>query len=175
MKPIRYFWRLAPDAAARGARDASFLEDVLNGDEEGILEVFDVDRAWDAIHFLISANRAYPDQEEDADALALDHSVLGGKLHKGVNRGSGPAGVVLPAEVKRIAELLDGLSQEEMKERFDPEAMDTAEVYPEIWKQEAEAAWEYVWDYYLRFKEFYLRTAKEGSGVATMISPPPEE
>ncbi len=155
-------------------RDGSYLEDVINGDEEGVQETFDVDKAWDAIHFLISANRAYADQEEDADSVTLDHSIKGAKEFKGLSRGYGAAGMTPPAEVHTIAGLLEGLSPDELKQRFDPEAMDTAEVYPEIWLQEADAAWDYVRDHFERLREFYKRAASEKCGVATCIIDPPE-
>ncbi len=174
MKAIRYFWRITSDAAARCMRDASFLEDVLSGDEEGAVETFDVDKTWDAIHFIISTNRAYQDQEEDADSITLDHSILGTKTFKGLSQGYGAAGMIPPDEVKRISKLLEDLSDEELKDRFDPETMDAAEVYPEIWLQEAEAAWDYVWEHYQRFRDFYKRAAAENCGVATWITPPQE-
>lgn len=174
MKAIRHFWRISPEAATRCLRDASYFEDVINGDEEGVQETFDVDKAWDAIHFVISANRAYPDQEEDADSIALDHAIKGTKEFKGLSRGYGAAGMIGVDEVKKIASLFDGLSPDELKERFDPEAMDTAEVYPEIWLQEADAAWDYVRDHFERLREFYKRAAAEKSGVATWIIDPPE-
>ena len=155
-------------------RDGSYLEDVINGDEEGVQETFDVDKAWDAVHFLISAARAYADQEEDADSVTLDHAIKGAKEFKGLSRGYGAAGMTSAVEVQSIAKLLDGLSLDALKQRFDPEAMDTAEVYPEVWLQEAAAAWDYVHDHFERLRGFYKRAAGAKCGVATWIIDPPE-
>jgi len=177
-RTLRVFYRVKPDILAQCKVNPSFCEDVLAGDEDGLVESFDVDQSWDAIHFVISPNRAYPDQGTLDEFLVFDWAITGREpVHKGLALGHGPASLLDADTVRDVSNNLTGLDQRELRETFDPEAMDTAEVHPEIWtttvrtSQEQSEAWDYIWDHFTRLREFYKRASDGGDAVITWIIP----
>lgn len=171
MTALRHFWRIAPDSVERCRTNPAFLEDVITGGEEGSIEVFNIDEAWDAIHFLISANRAFPDLEDEPDTAVYDHAIRGARLHRGLDVGHGAAGVLSPDEVRDVAGALSALEEKDLKARLDPESMTMAEVKPEAWKAHP---WPWLWEHFVRLREFYQRASSEGNGVATWVTLPVE-
>ena len=63
------------------------------------------------------------------------------------------------------------LNATDLKSRLDPEAMAMAEVRPEAWK---DRPWPWLWERFVRLRDFYGRASSEGSGVATWVTPPVE-
>jgi Domain of unknown function (DUF1877) len=178
VKTLRVFYRVRPDVLPHARENPSYCEDVLSGDEDGLLESFDVDQGWDAIHFCISGNRAYPDQGTIDDFTIFDWAITGRHdIHKGLALGHGPARFLGPDTVQQVHQALDALQEPEIRETFDPEAMDAAEVHPEIWgstvmsDQERNDTWDYIWDHLNRLREFYRRAANDGNAVITWIIP----
>ena len=75
--------------------------------------------------------------------------------------GYGPARVFPPAEVQRIAPLLEW-----HPERFDPSEM--TDVYPSGWDAEPDAL-EWLHDAFNRLQAFYATAAERGSAVIAVL------
>ncbi len=171
MKTLRVFYRVDPNVIDHCKQNPSFCEDVLAGDEDGLFETFDVEQSWDAVHFAVSPNRAFPDQGELDEYLVYDWSITGAEpVHTGLNLGHGPARLLTLDQVRQVAESLAGMSEKDCKEAFDLEAMETAEVNPNV-SQMGAKAWDYVWDHFIRLREFYRRAAGDGHAVITWVIP----
>jgi len=166
---LRHFWTIAADAVPRCRTNPAYLEDVLTGSEEGAIDSIHLDDAWDVIHFLISAHRAYPDVEDEPDTVHYDYAIRGAKVHKGLDLGHGAAGVSTPEEVRGIVDSLSVLTEEDLRDRLDPEAMKDADVFPEAW---VGREWAWIWERFQKLRNFYLTAAAEGYGVATWVVPP---
>lgn len=166
------FFRIDPAILDRCRQNPSFCEDVLIGDEEGCAEAFDVDQAWEAIHFLISDNRAFADQGVLDECLIFDYAITGeAPVHRRLDAGHGPATCSHPDTVRQISRALLPLTRNHLHDRFDPEAMDAAEVYPENWTREGQESWDYLWHHFERLRDFYQRAAAEGQAVITWLLP----
>jgi hypothetical protein len=95
-------------------------------------EIVDLDKSWHGIHWLLTGNA-------DEGGAPLDFLVAGG-AHVGLDDvGYGPPRVFTAAETRAIAAALDRVTDDELRRRFDPEAMMRAEIYPEIWDRDPAA------------------------------------
>lgn len=88
----------------------------------------DVDKAWQGIHYLLTGTA----WEGDPPLNFILHGKGIGK----VDVGYGPARTLTGDEVRRLAEALDALPPDELRQRFDPARMMELSVYPEIWDRD---------------------------------------
>jgi hypothetical protein len=89
---------------------------------EKVTAIFDVDKAWDGLRFLLA-------KAEDAPVDV----VLGGSLLGEADWGYGPARYLTPEEVDAAARYLDSVDFDRLAEHFDAAGMREANVYPAIW------------------------------------------
>ena len=73
----------------------------LEDDGEGERIATDVDKAWHGIHYMLT-------EGDDDSRSPVSNAVLGGRP-VGEDLGYGPARILEPAEVKAIADALEGL------------------------------------------------------------------
>src|SRR5262249_39923399 len=102
------------------------IEDYLypnDGDDEPP-NYADVDKAWHAIHFMLTG---VAEGGDGPFALA----VLGG-TPVGEEVGYGPARFLNPGEVRSVAAALEQLGEGGFRARFDAEAMTRAKIYPDV-------------------------------------------
>jgi hypothetical protein len=94
---------------------------------------FSLDKEWHALHFLLTG---------DADLEANDRV---SKTQWNIVMGGTPTPFtptyafvryLKPEEVKDIAEFLSGISAEDLRQRFDAEAFNAAEIYSGTWDED---------------------------------------
>ncbi|MFN0099643.1 MAG: YfbM family protein [Gemmatimonadaceae bacterium] len=107
--------------AKRAAADEPTL---VLAEDEG--PVADLDKAWHGLHFLFTGTA-------DGGDSPMNFLTVGGDDIGDVDVGFGPARAISPPEVIAIARQLRGLSDEELRSRFDGPAMNALKIYPEIW------------------------------------------
>lgn len=129
------------------------------GDDVGL------DKAWHAIHYLLTGTAW------DGDP-PLDLLVTGGTPVGDVDVGYGPARALTAAEVAEAHRALDGLSDEELRGRFDPAAMTDADIYPSIWDRapEEDDVLGYVMGHLAELRAFLARAAGAGMGAVISLS-----
>jgi hypothetical protein len=151
---------LAPEEVHQLARDERALAKALFEAKAPL--GLQMDKEWHGIHFLLTG---------DAWSTRGPYGqvILGGK-EVGPDLGYGPARVLTVAQVRDIAEKLQALSEKQLEQRYDPEMMTKAEIYPEtIWKREGQAALVWLLHGYRRLVDFYVRAAAEGKVVLLAI------
>jgi hypothetical protein len=121
----------------------------------------DIDKTWHAIHFTLNG-----DAWGGEGPLAM--TLLGGQ-EIGEDVGYGPAQFLHPWQVKEVAIALAGVDSAEFRERFNPAAMDAAEIYPQMWERDGEKGLEYVLDYYSQLVSFYREAADRGDAVLVYL------
>src|SRR2546425_4040968 len=82
----------------------------------------DVDKTWQVMHFLLTGDAW-------GGAPPLAKTIMGG-TDIGEDLGYGPARYLMPEEVREVASALSGVSIDDLRKRFDPAALEKAEVYP---------------------------------------------
>jgi hypothetical protein len=122
----------------------------------------DVDKTWHAIHFLLNG-------EPWTGNGVLANAVLGGTELGTEDVGYGPARTLTAEDVRAVAAELDAIPADELLERFDAEAMNDAEIYPQGWSDYDEDR-EYIKSHYLLLVEFFRRAAEEGDGLVLYLN-----
>ncbi len=122
----------------------------------------DLDKSWHAIHFTLNG-KAWEGEG------ALGNVIIGGQ-EIGENIGYGPARYLTPREVLEAAQALQSIPPDQFKERFNPNGLTAAEIYPEIWAEEPEESLDYVLSFYEDLRNFYLGAADRGQAVLIYLN-----
>jgi hypothetical protein len=160
MGMIGFFKRVAPAELDRLLKDPERLESLLYDETDEDRDI-DVDKAWHAIHFLLTGD-PYGGEEP------LCHAVLGGTVIEDVDLDYGPPRYLTPEQVAEVAAALRELPEKELRDRFDPRRLREADIYPGPWDDE-EADWEYVLHWYGELVRFFGKAAESGDVVILWI------
>lgn len=167
MSMIMMFRRLSDVDLARLREEPELVADYLGEDAPdgfGPVADLDVDKAWHAIHFLLTGT-----SWEGEPPLNF---VVSGGIELGEDLGYGPARGLTSDEVKSIAAALKAIPPESLRQRFDAAALTSAEIYPQIWDrpQEEDDTQGYVSDYYDQLRTFVLDAAVEGEALLVAMT-----
>jgi hypothetical protein len=129
-------------------RDAYTQAAMAPADELGL------GKAWHGIHFLLSG-KAEGGRGPWSDAI-MGGTAVGGDM------GYGPARILSPAQVAKVAAALQTLAPAAFKKRFDARKLDAAEIYPNDWE---DSGAEMLEQSYAELRDFYRRAAAQKSAV----------
>ena len=147
----------------------------FNGDSEELLEeledwgeepelLLDIDKMWDALHFVLTGVSA----GEPIDNDPLSEAVVGVRSLEDIED------FIAYTEKTRVAEILSALEAFDIDgamEKFSMEACKKAELYPNIWDydDEEEELKEEISGYFQNLKDFYREVlAKNGNMLVTI-------
>lgn len=142
------------------------LDDVENLQENENSEICDIDKMWDALHFLLTGRSA----EDPIEGNLISEAIVGQQNLSGEDGDEWIAGTKAD-RVKEIARALQEIDFETYLERFDRSAFSRNRIYPDIWEYEEEEA-EIKEDLQISFetlKAFYEKMAARGSAVLVSI------
>lgn len=135
------------------------VEDYLLSDEAEANSLY-MDKMWHGLHWLVA-------RRERETAAPASRVIMGGKAF-GKPFGLDQPKYFTSAEVQQIAKLLASTSIATLKKNFDPQAMDTARIYPTDWVEWERSGDDPFGALTLAFKElqaFYARAAKAKHAV----------
>ncbi len=124
-------------------------------------QLFDVGRAWHAVHMLLNGS------PWGGSGPAFD-AVLGGTV-LGDPSTYEPVRALLPERVSAVAVLLTSLPPEDLRTRFTHRAFRQAEVYPDVWDQ-ADVLTTFVLPAYERLRAFYAQAAADRDAVLLQLT-----
>jgi len=122
---------------------------------------FDVDKAWQGIHFLLTQS-----DWEGEGPLAF---ILHGGAEIDEDLGYGPPHGFTSAEVKTIAAALAPIDPQMLYEKADPAEFAANDIYPQIWDEPKEECIEYITSYFGDLKKFVQETADSDSALIVYI------
>ena len=122
----------------------------------------DVDKTWHAIHYTL--NKKAWDGEEPLSLVVLGGQTLGEDV------GYGPTRYLSPSQVKAVARALSAVTPEIHSGQFDLSAMNTADIYPQIWESDSAEALEYVLQYYHLLRSFYQAASERGDAMLIYLN-----
>lgn len=159
-------WRLADDEQiAELAAEPTHLEEVLDEDGPDI----DLDCAWHGIHFLLAGSAR---GTAGPRGYILGGHPLGDPATPLV-AGYASARALSSEEVALFDDLLQCISTEDFRHRFDADAMTAADVYPGIWERAQtgeEDVLGYLARHFVELKQFVSAAHRDGMGMITYLA-----
>lgn len=123
----------------------------------------DADKAWHAIHYLLT-------EQAEGGTFPEGFILEGGDFVGSEDVGYGPARIFSPDEISQILSVLDKYTDESLREKYDGGAMDRADVYPQIWGREGEDNFSYAWENFALLREFCRDTLKSRNHLMLYLS-----
>ena len=134
----------------------------LYGADAGESERVVLNKAWHAIHFVLTGSRLQGD--EPLNFLVSEGTPVGE-----VDVGFGPARVLTSGQVRRIAAALASVDPDEIARRVDLHKFDAEAIYPGNWQRNGYGT-DYVVSNYREMRELITRTADQGHGLVLYIN-----
>ncbi|GAB2514462.1 YfbM family protein [Lysobacter humi (ex Lee et al. 2017)] len=154
----------AVDAATleRLRDDPELIEALIDEEDGEPTAATDLDKAWHCIHYMLTGDAWGGDGP-------LAAAILGGEP-AGEDVGYGPARLLRPGAVREVATALAGIDDAEFRSRFDPPAMQAADVYlADMCARDADEALDYLVENFRELVRFYSGAAERGDGVVLSI------
>jgi hypothetical protein len=124
----------------------------------------DIEKAWHGLHFMFTGTA----WEGEGPAAYL---LVGGEPIGTVDVGYGPARALLPGEVREFVAYLSGLSEPELRQRYDPPRMTALQIYPEIWDPgDDDEQIEYLVQAFAELRAFLVEARDTGDGVLIYLN-----
>lgn len=118
----------------------------------------DVDKAWHCIHFVLTGRT-------DGGTEPLSLAIFGGD-EIGEDVGYGPARIMGPAEVKKVAVALATIDDAAFSSMFNPQAMKSADIYlAHMCVRDGTDALDYLLQNFHTLAEFYRAAASRDEGA----------
>lgn len=125
-------------------------------------ESLDLEKTWHGLHFLLTgqARGGQPPKS----------FLFNGGVSVGQAPGFGPARALRSAQVARFHRAIAGLSEAELRRRYDPERMMREGVYPGVWQREpAGQCTDWLCESFHRLQSFVARVSGGGSGMLVCL------
>lgn len=145
--------RASPDLVTDFVMPEEF-EDIAEG------QLIDLDKAWHAIHFLLSGS---------ADEAHMPEGALLAGQGIGEDVGYGPARILLPAEVLAFAGYLGSKPDDFVERHLDFAKLHAADIYPSFWDRKDPHLIKYVADNFRALKAFVGNAAAAGDAIVQIL------
>ncbi|OYU95370.1 MAG: hypothetical protein CFE21_09475 [Bacteroidetes bacterium B1(2017)] len=147
--------------------DSSKLEDrVYNEETDSDDNLVYIDKSWEGIFFLLTGTGIGNSVKATAPLRWI--LIAPQEIDPDQDLGYGPACYTSIEQTKEIHNALNKITLDELKNRYNSEAMMELSVYPEIWNDLD--ALEYLLDNYIVLKEFYEKAALENQAVIIFLN-----
>ena len=142
------------------------LDDVEDAQENENVEICDIHKMWDSLHFLLTGKSASEPIKDNSlsEAIIGQFNISGEEIEEFISGTKSD-------RVKEIAKALQELDFETYIDKFDMNAFHQNDIYPNIWEYEDEAD-EIKDDLRTSFeslKKFYEKMAAQESAVLVSI------
>lgn len=150
--------------------DSCKLEHLIyNEDNIGADWYLDLDKSWEAIHFLLSGKSIDETEMNDTPREIIENTIFSNQIiDEEQDLGYGPAFYNDTELVKRISQELNNLNVEDLEFNFDGSRLNEANIYPVIWDEED--AKSYLFDSLKDLIQFYSDAAKNEQVVIGFIN-----
>ncbi|MFS0723066.1 YfbM family protein [Paenibacillus sp. 1P07SE] len=158
MGMIGYFSAVSREEAGQLAHGGLELED-LNPYERPSL---DIDKSWQAIHFVLCGDIADGEPPLGYVVPMLDAQAI--------EFGEFGAFYLLPGQVAEAAQALKGFTREDFRARYDIDQLASNQVYPVFTDEDSEEFFDYLATNLEAVSELYKQAAELGQGIVFFVS-----
>jgi len=123
-------------------------------------ELIDLDKAWHAIHFLLTGN-------EGEAGLPQGGLFAGEEI--GEDFGLGPPRLLPPQDVKAFAVFLSSKPDDFVEQNLNFASLEEADIYPSIWDRQDPEDIQYVAEYFRSLKSFEHKAATTGDAIVMLL------
>ena len=143
-----------------------FFETIEELEEKDGTELCDIDKMWDALHFLINGLSAIHGTPEDN---LLSEFIIGSKCFD--EESEDFTRYITPERVAEIANKLNEIDFQDYLKDFDMNKFAENGIYPDIWSydEEREEIIEELSEHFETLKEFYNKVAENKNIVVVTI------
>ena len=142
------------------------LDDVEELQESEDIEICDIDKMWDALHFLLTGKSASEPIEDNliSEAIVGQFNISGEEIQEFISGTK-------TDRVKEIAKALQELDFETYIDKFDMSAFSQNDIYPDIWgyEDEADLIKDDLRNSFENLKKFYEKMAEQERAVLVSI------
>lgn len=141
------------------------LFDEIESLEEEDIEMYDMDKLWDGLHFVLTGASA----DKPIENNLLSEAIVGTAMFS-KDKMSDYIAYIYSQRVSEILYALDKCDINEILSDFSPQQLAEKEIYPNIWMEEdKDELREELADEFNGIKEFYRNVSDEGKGVIVSI------
>ncbi|MDF1497123.1 MAG: YfbM family protein [Patescibacteria group bacterium] len=160
---IANFKFILPSKLEELKQKPQLIENFLYPDDDSIFnDHIDIDKAWEGIHFLLTGSNW------EGGEPPLAYVVMGG-VAIGDDIGYGPARYIEAQKVKEIYDAFKDITEEDLKNRFDPEKIKKAEIYP-FASSCSNEDFDYLLGHFRSLKDFYKKTVEQGNAMLQYLN-----
>ena len=125
----------------------------------------DLDKSWHGLHYLLTGSA-------DPTDMPWTFLVSGGREAGEIEVGYGPARLFTAEETRSILAALDGLTEEQLRARFNAEEMMRLEIYPEIWDRDPAGGepLSYLMEYFDILRTFLRQAVQRQLGLVVTLT-----
>lgn len=167
MGMIGYLLRIEAKELDTILEDSSKLEEIIDrAMDESRPELIDLDKAWEGLLYMLTGHGLSTLEEA---VPPLSWTLFSGQtVDEEQDLGYGPGNYCTVDQVKAVNNALQNISDGEMKNRFNAEAMKKENIYPGgIWAERDIT--DYLLQYFHSLKAFYQEAAEKSQAVITFI------
>jgi Domain of unknown function (DUF1877) len=158
--------------------DNEIFERLLEADSESIYEIvgdlsedeqsdiYDVDKLWDGLHFLLTGKSASEPIEDDR----LSEAIVGTEMFITDDADADYIAYIRSNVIPDIAKALKTCDLDKLRNSFDLSKFRAAEVYPDIWEDnEKDSLFEELLCHYRNLHSFYEKAVVKNAHVVVSI------
>ena len=121
----------------------------------------DLEKSWHGLHYLLTGSAW-----EGAEPLCY---LANGGEEIGEDLGYGPARALSPAQVAAWSNALSAITTDELRRRFDPAALEQAQIYPSGW-DEGDEAFDWLNDNFEALRSFLAQAESADNGAVIYLT-----
>ena len=156
---IGFFLKVSTEDLRTYIRNSTLLQERIDSWYQGDPDFADVDKSWEALLYILTGSGIADDPKEGLAKIFNSDRIIDDEQ----DLGYGPANYVNPEEVVQISKELSAIDRDDLADRFDPDAMNAAAIYPEGWADGDML--EYLLDHFDILRDFYAAAASQSAAV----------
>jgi hypothetical protein len=152
---------------------AEFLEIAIEDQDELGADFLDVDKSWQAIHFLLTGDEGRVARESRVETGSVHEGesplrwVVFAPTEIGEDSGYGLPRALTADQVVEVSKALAPITADKLRKKCDLKLMNDREIYPQGWRAGDE---DYVAENFAHLKKLYESAARRRLGVVQWLS-----